>query len=144
MNKKKYLDDRFKKFGTISFTSISKVNDFIGYLEKGKVMGTICKKCGRFFFPPRADCCICLSSDMKWFEVDGKGKLVTYSTLKFAPIGFEDDLPYSIALVDYGKYKDFGKISSTVPDKQLEVGMEMKVKANQLSNGQLSYVFEKA
>ena len=141
---KKNMDYRFKKFGTVSFTAISKVNDFIGYLEKGKVMGTQCRKCGRLFFPPRADCCSCLSNDVEWFEVAGKGKLVTYSTLKFAPIGFGDDLPYSIALVDYGKYKVFGRISSNIPDKQIEIGMKMKVKSNQLSNGQLNYVFEKA
>ena len=30
---KKEVDDRFKKFGTVSFTSITKTNDFIDYLE---------------------------------------------------------------------------------------------------------------
>ena len=29
MGKKKEVDDRFKKFGTVSFASITKVNDFI-------------------------------------------------------------------------------------------------------------------
>ncbi|MFH1293163.1 MAG: hypothetical protein ABIJ44_03435 [Pseudomonadota bacterium] len=52
MGKKKEVDDRFKKFGTVSFTSISKVNDFIDYMEKGKVMHTRCKDCGLVFFPP--------------------------------------------------------------------------------------------
>ena len=37
------MDDRFKKFGTVSFTAITKTNDFIDYLEKGKVAGTRCK-----------------------------------------------------------------------------------------------------
>jgi hypothetical protein len=48
---KKEVDDRFKKFGTVSFTSITKTNDFIDYLESGKVMGTRCKNCGLAFFP---------------------------------------------------------------------------------------------
>jgi hypothetical protein len=30
---KKEVDDRFKKFGTVSFTAITKTNDFISYLE---------------------------------------------------------------------------------------------------------------
>ena len=140
----KEVDDRFKKFGTVSFTSITKVNDFIGYLEDGKVMGTRCKECGLFFFPPRADCHQCLSSDMDWVEVSGKGKLVTYSKLEFAPIGFGDDLPYAIAVVDYGDYKVFGRISGDVPEGDIKVGMEMTTKANTLPNGQLNYVFEKA
>lgn len=140
----KEVDDRFKKFGTVSFTSITKVNDFIDYLEKGKVMGTRCKECGLFFFPPRADCYQCLSSNMEWVEVSGKGKLVTYSKLEFAPIGFGDDLPYAIALLDYGDYKVFGRISSDVPEDEIKVGMEMTTKANTLPNGQLNYVFQKA
>ena len=34
---KKEVDDRFKKFGTVSFASITKINYFIDYLESGKV-----------------------------------------------------------------------------------------------------------
>lgn len=142
-NKKKEVDDRFKKFGTVSFTSITKVNDFIDYLEKGKVMGTRCKDCGLVFFPPRADCYQCLKSDMEWFEVSGKGKLLSYSKLEYAPVGFGDDLPYSIALLDYGDYKIFGRIASDMPEEDIEVGMEMKTEVNKLPNGQLNYVFQK-
>jgi uncharacterized OB-fold protein len=144
MGKKREVDDRFKKFGTVSFTATTKVNDFVSHLEEGKVMGTKCKKCDAVFFPPRADCAQCLSSDMEWFEVAGKGKLVTYSKLEYAPIGFGDDLPYAIALLDYGDYKVFGRIAGDVPENEIEVGMEMTARANTLSNGQLNYVFAKA
>jgi uncharacterized OB-fold protein len=142
--KKKEIDDRFKKFGTVTFTSITKINDFIDNLEQGKVMGTRCKECGRVFFPPRADCYQCLKSDMEWFEVKGKGSLVSYSKLEFAPVGFGDDLPYAIALLDYGDYKVFGRIAGNVPENEIEVGMEMETVANTLPNGQLNYVFQKA
>jgi uncharacterized OB-fold protein len=142
--KKKEVDDRFKKFGTVSFTSITKVNDFIDYLEKGKVMASKCKDCGLVFFPPRADCYQCLTSSMEWVEVSGTGKLVSYSKLEFAPIGFGDDLPYAIALLDYGDYKVFGRIADGVPEEEIAVGMDMKTVANELPNGQLNYVFQKA
>ncbi|TET90387.1 MAG: Zn-ribbon domain-containing OB-fold protein [Desulfobacteraceae bacterium] len=144
MGKKKEVDDRFKKFGTVSFTSISKVNDFIDYMEKGKVMYTRCKDCGLVFFPPRADCYQCLTSNMEWLEVSGNGKLISYSKLEYAPVGFGDDLPYSIALLDYGDYKVFGRIANDIPDEKIQVGMEMKTEVNNLPNGQLNYVFRKA
>ena len=144
MGKKREVDDRFKKFGTVSFTATTKVNDFVSHLEDGKVMGTRCKECDAVYFPPRADCAKCLTSDMEWFEVTGKGKLVTYSKLEYAPIGFGDDLPYAIALLDYGNYKVFGRIAPDVPDDEIEVGMEMTTRPNTLSNGQLNYVFQKA
>lgn len=143
MSKTKEIDDRFKKFGTVSFTSVTKVNDFIDYLEQGKVRGTRCRNCEMVFFPPRADCCKCLSSDMEWFEVEGVGKIITYSKLKYAPVGFEDDLPYCIAVLDYGDYKVFGRIASEIPEEEIQLGMEMKTVANKLPNGQLNYVFKK-
>ena len=139
----KEVDDRFKKFGTVSFTAITKTNDFIDYLEKGQVMGTRCKDCGLVFFPPRADCYQCLPGDMEWFEVSGAGKLVTFSKLEYAPIGFQDDVPYSIALLDYGDFKVFGRIDRNLPEEEIKVGMEMKTAANTLPNGQLNYVFQK-
>ncbi|MFC1866709.1 Zn-ribbon domain-containing OB-fold protein [Thermodesulfobacteriota bacterium] len=143
MAKKKEIDVRFNKFGTISFTSTTKVNDFIDRLEQGKVSGSRCKDCGLAFFPPRADCYQCLSSNMEWFDMSGSGKLITYSRLQYAPVGFEGDLPYIIALLDYGDYKVFGRISSDLSEDEIEVGMEMETVANKLSNGQLNYVFQK-
>ena len=144
MSKKKEVDDRFKHFGTVSFTSITKTNDFIDYLKDNKVMGTRCKDCGLSFFPPRADCHQCLTSNMEWFEVSGKGKLVSFSKLRYAPIGFEDDVPYCIALLDYGNYKVFGRITGELKDEEIQVGMEMQTVVNELPNGQLNYVFVKA
>jgi len=140
---KKETDTRFSKFGTVSFTGISRVNDFIGHLENGKLMGTKCKKCGEKFFPPRADCSKSLHSDMEWFEVSGTGKLLSFSTLTFAPTGFTQDLPYTIGVLDYGDYKVFGRVDPSISEKDLAVGMGMKAAVKTLSNGQLSYAFEK-
>ena len=141
--KEREIDDRFKKFGTVSFTATTKVNDFVSYLEQGKVMGTRCKKCNLMFFPPRADCYQCLDSDMEWFEVSGTGELVTFSKLQYAPVGFEQDLPYCIALLDYGDYKVFGRIDKEIPDEEIKVGMEMKIEVRQLPEERLTYVFTK-
>jgi uncharacterized OB-fold protein len=141
---KKEADIRFGKFGTVSFTSITKINDFIDYLEQGKVMATRCRDCGTVFFPPRADCYKCLDSNMDWREVSGTGRLVTFSKLEYAPIGFGDDLPYAIAVLDYGDYKVFGRIAGSVPEEEIRIGMEMKTVVNELPNGRLNYVFQKA
>jgi uncharacterized OB-fold protein len=140
---KKELDDRFKRFGTVSFTAVTRTNDFIGYLDQGKVMGTKCKYCGAMYFPPRSDCFRCLGSSMEWFEVSGTGCLISFSELDYGPTGFDDDLPYTIGLVNYGDYKVFGRISKDLPYEDLEVGMELKAEVHTLPNGQLSYVFKR-
>ncbi len=83
-------------------------------------------------------------SSMEWFEVSDKGKLLTYSKLKYAPVGFDADLPYFIAVVDYGEYKVFGRIAADVPEEELKIGLETKIIANKLASGHLNYVFVKA
>ncbi|MGD9125073.1 MAG: zinc ribbon domain-containing protein [Desulfarculaceae bacterium] len=141
---KKEIDARFQRFGTVSFTATTKVNDFIDRLEQGQVAGTVCKTCGTKFFPPRAHCYKCLDkAEIEWFPVSGKGTLLAYSQLMYAPIGFNEDLPYCIATLDYGDYKVFGRIGN-VPPEELSIGMELVTEVNTLPNGQLNYVFNRA
>jgi uncharacterized OB-fold protein len=59
-------------------------------------------------------------------------------------VGFGEDLPYCIAVLDYGDYKVFGRIADDVPEEEIKVGMGMKTMVNELPNGQLNYVFKKA
>ena len=141
---KKEMDTRFNKFGTVAFTAVTKVNDFIGYLEEGKVEGTKCKKCGMVFFPPCADCYSCLSSDMEWFEVTGEGSLISFSKLEYGPVGFENDLPYTIAIVQFDGFKVFGRMSKEVPDDEIKVGMKVTVSALKKPDERISYEFKKA
>lgn len=139
---KKEQDVRFGKFGTVSFTKTTRVNDFIDHLENGKVMYTHCNTCDADFFPPRADCGGCLSSDMAWREVTGTGNLVSYSRLEFAPVGFDADLPYSIAMVDYGDYQIFGRLDKDLDLGKVKIGIAMTTIVNELPNGQLNFVFK--
>jgi len=80
---------------------------------------------------------------MAWFEVSGTGRLLSFSELNYGPVGFEDDLPYTIALLDYGEYRVFGRISRDIHYEDLNVGMELRTEVTTLPNGQLSYVFKR-
>jgi len=134
----------FERFGTVSFTSQTRVDGFIDRLLQGKVSGNRCKKCGFTYFPPRADCCSCLSSDMEWFDVVGTGKLLSYSTLSYAPTGFEKDLPYTIALVRFeGDLQIFGRLSKAIKPENIAVGMDLRVTPVKLSDARIAYEFRK-
>ena len=135
----------FDRFGTVSFASQTKVEDFVDRLYGGKVSGTLCKNCGTTYFPPRADCCRCLTSEMDWFDVKGTGKLVSFSTLNYAPTGFEKELPYSIGLVRFsGGVQVFGRISKTIPLKEITIGMDLLVSPVELPGNRIVYEFRKA
>jgi uncharacterized protein len=140
----KEMDNRFSRFGTVSFTGFTRVNDFIDYLQRGKVMGTRCKTCGTRYFPPRADCCRTLDSDMEWFEVAGEGTLLAYSTLSYAPTGFGQDLPYTIAVVDFGAVRVFGRLDRSIPAEDIATGMRLKPMVLKLPDGNLTYEFRMA
>jgi len=138
----KDVDNRFNKFGAVSFTGLTRVNDFIDYLQQGKIMGTRCKTCGTQFFPPRADCCESLDSDMEWFEVTGSGTLQTYSTLFYAPTGFEKYLPYTIAVVDFGSLKVFGRLDSAISPERIAIGMPLNLAVHKVDEAHIIYTFE--
>jgi uncharacterized OB-fold protein len=131
----------FEKFGQISFTSQTKADGFVEYLEKGELRGTKCRSCGRVFFPPRADCSFCLSDDMEWFKVEGQGSLLSFTKVNYGPTGFESDVPYILALVDYNGTKVFGRFKKDVPEEEIRVGMAVKAVINKLPSGQVSYEF---
>jgi uncharacterized OB-fold protein len=131
----------FEKFGRVSFTAQTKAGAFVEYLEKGELRGTRCRSCGRVYFPPRADCSFCLSSDMEWFKVEGQGSLVSFTRVNYGPTGFESDVPYILALVDFNGTRVFGRLGKDVPEEQIAVGMIVKAVTSTLPGGQISYEF---
>lgn len=134
----------FGKFGKISYISETKVADFVKYLDKGKIMATRCSKCGKLYFPPRADCPEDLSTDMAWEELSGRCKLLTYTTAHFAPTGFEDELPYTIALAQCEEgVKLYALLSKDINEKEIHIGMELQLTPLRLPNGKITYELKK-
>ena len=134
----------FSRFGKMTYISETKVADFVKYLEEGKIMATRCSRCGKLYFPPRADCPDDLSTDMMWQELSGKGKLRTYTTAHFAPTGFQDNLPYTIALAQCEEgVKVYALLSKDINEKEIRIGMDLRLTPLQLSNGRVTYELRK-
>jgi hypothetical protein len=135
----------FEKFGKVGYIFETKVADFVDYLEKGKIMATRCRKCGRLYFPPRADCPNDLSEDMRWEELSGKCKLLTYTTAYFAPTGFQEDVPYVLALAQCKEgVKVYARLSKDLDEDKIQIGMNLKLVPVKLPNGKVTYEFRKA
>lgn len=134
----------FEKFGRVSFTAQTKVAEFVDYLEKGELVASHCTNCGARFFPPRADCFNCLSDKMEYEAISGEGTVLSYTSVNYGPTGFENDVPYTLVVADFGGIKVFGRMSNSVPVEDYKVGMLVKPASVQLDNGQISYEFIKA
>ena len=59
-------------------------------------------------------------------------------------MGFDADLPYSIAMLDYGNYQVFGRLDKDLDPAAVKIGMPMTTVVNELPNGQLNFVFKMA
>lgn len=118
----------FEWFGLVNFVPHTKVSKFADHLRDGRIMGSRCGKCGHTSFPPRADCPKCLSGEFEFFELSGKGTLVTFTRIDAAPAGFEDVAPYTMGVVDL---EETGRMlawfGESIPEDEIKIGMELQV-----------------
>lgn len=63
------------------------------------LVGEVCEKCGSKIFPPRDICPDCEAPAKTPFTFSGLGEVYSYSTVYNAPEGYEENLPYTVALV---------------------------------------------
>ena len=132
----------FEKFGEISYIAETKVADFMKHLEEGAIAATKCKVCGKLYLPPRVDCIDCLSSDVEWIPLSGRGKLITYPTAYFAPAGFE--APYTLALAELEEgVRVFTRMSKDVKEDEIEIGMNVKLVPVRLDDERITYELKK-
>lgn len=77
---------------------ISKTLKFWEGLKEGKIYATKCKKCGKLYFPPVADCSACFSSSLEWNELSGEGEIETFTHVIVKPASFSNEPPYTVAI----------------------------------------------
>jgi len=141
----------FKNFSL--FITQTKVNRFVDELAAGKIMSTFCKKCGKQYYPPQADCPSCMESDMEWKEVKAEGKLLTFTKIHvppehfavrqplmpFSSIQFE---PCSIGILEVEKGLPVMGWIPKMDVKKIKVGMKMKASPFTLPDGKITIVLE--
>ena len=131
----------FEKFGFVSYLSQTKVSKFTDYLGEGKIYGTKCLECGAVDFPPRAYCRHCLSNKWDWVPLSGDCKLVTFTRVESAPAAFTAEAPYLLGLAEFIEGpKVLAWIDRAIPEGDVKVGVELRLKPSKLGNGNLSYL----
>jgi len=109
------------------FTRISR---FFDELRKGRFMTTKCKKCGTLSWPPRVVCPECQSDKLGWVSLPKKGKLWAFTELCMgAPGGMEQDLPFSIGIIELDKIglRLLSRIDTPFKDLEFNKSMELVV-----------------
>lgn len=79
--------------------STPETEEFWAGARRGELRIQRCNTCGRAYFFPRPFCPNCSSKDVAWFTASGRGKLYSY-VINYRPAyGFQDYVPYVIAVV---------------------------------------------
>jgi uncharacterized OB-fold protein len=85
-----------------------------------------CKKCSKISFPSRLICPGCGSKDFEKIKLSDFGKIVTFTTIRVAPIQFATEVPYNVAIVELD---DGVRITTQVVDcKPEDLAIDKKVK----------------
>lgn len=120
---------------------ISKTLKFWEGLKEGKIYATKCRKCGRLYFPPSADCSECLCSDIDWVELSSEAEIETFTHVVFRPTSFCEYKPYTVAI---GRLKEGVRVLAWLTGfklSQIKVGMKVKLVAKTPQEGNPTYEF---
>jgi uncharacterized OB-fold protein len=74
--------------------------DFWEGAREGHLRLQRCEQCAHVYFPPRPFCPRCASRSVVAFTASGRGKLHSYVINHRPAPGFQDDVPYAIAVVE--------------------------------------------
>lgn len=87
-----------------------------------------CSACGAYAFPPRSNCPRCLSKDMVWTELSGRGTVYTYAVMHDTLIRGMDP-PFVIAQVELEDQPGLRLTSNILdcPIGEVKVGMPVEI-----------------
>jgi uncharacterized protein len=103
------------------------VSSFYKFVSENRLMAAKCNDCGALFLPPKPMCTRCLSLNLKWTEVEGVGKLLSYTIIHVAPEQFQAMAPYSVGIVEFKNGLRLPGMIRDISPEELNVGIDMKI-----------------
>jgi hypothetical protein len=67
--------------------------------QRYALVGEVCPHCDAKLFPPRDICPECGKDAKNLFQFSGRGEVYSYTTVYEPPAGFEENAPYTVALI---------------------------------------------
>ena len=103
------------------------ISSFYKFVSEKRLMAAKCNECGTVLLPPKPMCTKCLSTNLKWIELEGAGKLLSYTVIYIAPEQFQSITPYTVGIVELQKGLRLPGMIRDVDPKEIRVGMDLKI-----------------
>jgi len=93
-------------------------------LREEKLLVQRCRSCGRLQHYPRPHCIVCLSQELEWAPMSGKGTVYSFTIVRRAAHpAFAADVPYVLAVIELQEGPHVtGNVVGTPPEA-VRIGM---------------------
>jgi len=100
--------------------------------QRYSLTGEECSNCNVKIFPPRDLCPDCGVEARRKFQFSGKGEIYFFTTVYEPPAGFEENAPYTIALVRLNEGPMLTAQLTDFGDTKPEIGMPLEMVTRKL------------
>ncbi len=114
--------------------------------QRYRLVGEVCDQCGRTLFPPRDTCPHCTEPAQTVQTLSGRGEVFSFSTMYDAPEGFEEYVPYTVALIELEEGPMVTAQLTDVRPEEVRIGMPVEMVTRKLRDegpeGQILYGYK--
>jgi uncharacterized protein len=102
--------------------------------QRYALIGEVCPHCEAKIFPPRDVCPECAREAKTEYQFSGRGEVYSYTTVYDAPAGYEEQAPYTVALVKLAEGPVITAQLTDLDDRTVEIGMPVEMVTRKLRN----------
>ena len=95
--------------------------------QRYALVGEVCPHCEKKIFPPRDVCPYCGGEAKTQYAFSGKGKVYSYTVMYDAPAGYEENLPYTVAVVALDEGPKVTAQLTDLGEQPVEIGMPVEM-----------------
>jgi len=96
------------------------------------LVGEVCPHCEAKIFPPRDICPSCGQEAKTLYAFSGKGEVYSYTTIYEAPADYDENAPYTVALVKLNEGPLVTAQLTDLGDQPIQIGMPVEMVTRKL------------
>ena len=100
--------------------------------QRYSLVGEVCPHCEVKIFPPRDVCPECGGEAKTAYAFSGKGEVYSFTKMGNAPAGFEEQAPYTVALIKLQEGPIVTAQLTDLGDQEVQIGMPVEMVTRKL------------
>jgi uncharacterized OB-fold protein len=100
--------------------------------QRYALVGEVCPHCEAKLFPPRDICPECGQEARTLYQFSGRGEVYSYTTVYEPPAGYEENAPYTVALIKLEEGPIVTAQLTDLGDQPVEIGTPVEMVTRRL------------